>query len=100
MTTICFNSNTGRHSVRYVDEYKRIATELKGVAKVGAMNCNNKENRAYGVNGYPTVKIYHKNSIFDVNRDFESVTEKVREEVLREKAHTVSVQPIFLAILT
>ncbi|KAJ9529268.1 hypothetical protein QJQ45_007949 [Haematococcus lacustris] len=39
-------------------KYKKVATQLKGLVKVGAVNCDEHPGLCKGVKGYPTIKLY------------------------------------------
>ena len=51
------------HCQRLTPEYKKAASALKGVVKLGAVNAD--EHRSlggqYGIQGFPTIKIFGKN---------------------------------------
>jgi len=51
------------HCVRLGPEYKKAASALKGVVKVGAVNADEHQSLGgqYGVKGFPTIKIFGKN---------------------------------------
>merc|ERR1719312_1870308 len=51
------------HCVRLGPEYKKAASALKGVVKVGAVNADEHQSLGgqYGVKGFPTIKIFDKN---------------------------------------
>ena len=51
------------HCVRLGPEYKKAASALKGVVKVGAVNADEHQQLGgqYGVKGFPTIKIFGKN---------------------------------------
>ncbi|TPX72108.1 hypothetical protein SpCBS45565_g00488 [Spizellomyces sp. 'palustris'] len=50
------------HCQKLVPEYKKAAEKLKGLAKVVAVDCDDKQNQPlcsqYGVKGFPTIKIF------------------------------------------
>lgn len=48
------------HCKALVPEYTKAATALKGVVKVGAVNCDDEKSLAgrFGVRGFPTIKIF------------------------------------------
>lgn len=48
------------HCQALVPEYTKAATALKGVVKVGAVNCDDEKSLAgrFGVRGFPTIKIF------------------------------------------
>lgn len=51
------------HCQSLVPEYKKLATALKGVVKVGALNADEHKSLAgqYGVQGFPTIKVFGAN---------------------------------------
>lgn len=51
------------HCQQLVPEYKKLATALKGVAKVGALNADEHKSIGgqFGVKGFPTIKIFGGN---------------------------------------
>jgi protein disulfide-isomerase A6 len=51
------------HCKAFASEYKKAATALKGVVRVGAINCDDEKGLAgrYGIKGFPTVKIFGSN---------------------------------------
>eukprot|EP00959_Pyramimonas_sp_CCMP1952_P354290 7422311-Pyramimonas_sp.AAC.1 len=46
------------HCQKLAPEWTKAATQLKGVAKVGAVNCDDEKDLAqtYGIKGFPTIK--------------------------------------------
>ena len=51
------------HCQRLTPEYKKAASALKGVVKVGAVNADEHQSLGgqYGVKGFPTIKIFGRN---------------------------------------
>jgi protein disulfide-isomerase A6 len=49
------------HCQQLKPEYIRMASKLKGIVNVGAVDCDNKQNGAiaseYGIKGFPTIKV-------------------------------------------
>ena len=43
-------------------QWKKAAKELEGVARLGAVNCDEEDNKGlcseYGVKGFPTIKVF------------------------------------------
>jgi protein disulfide-isomerase A6 len=48
------------HCKNLVPEYKKAATALKGIAKIGAVDATQHQSLAsqFGVRGYPTIKVF------------------------------------------
>ncbi|KAJ9529544.1 hypothetical protein QJQ45_013946 [Haematococcus lacustris] len=46
------------HLQKLAPKYKKVATQLKGLVKVGAVNCDEHPGLCKGVKGYPTIKLY------------------------------------------
>ncbi|KAL6762022.1 molecular chaperone [Haematococcus lacustris] len=46
------------HCQKLSPKYKKVATQLKGLVKVGAVNCDEHPGLCKGVKGYPTIKLY------------------------------------------
>ena len=61
--TYLYNFLRCGHCVRLGPEYKKAASALKGVVKVGAVNADEHQQLGgqYGVKGFPTIKIFGKN---------------------------------------
>ena len=57
---INFHFCIGGHCKNLAPEYKKAAKALKGVVKVGAVDCDESKDLAgkYGVSGFPTIKIF------------------------------------------
>ncbi|KAG9299478.1 hypothetical protein G9A89_009431 [Geosiphon pyriformis] len=57
------------HCQKLVPEYKKVAENLKGLAKVVAIDCDDDSNgalcAAYNVKGYPTIKLFPSQSVPD-----------------------------------
>lgn len=51
------------HCQQFVAEYKKLATALKGLVKVGALNVDKFKSigKQYGVKGFPTIKVFGSN---------------------------------------
>jgi len=51
------------HCKSLVPEYKKAATNLKGLVKFGAVDCDNDKNKGlcsqYGIQGFPTIKVFY-----------------------------------------
>lgn len=76
------------NSVRYEQEYKQLANELKDAVKVGAMDGHTYKTfaQSHGLNGYPTVKIFGTNKSIVINEDFYGPNNDIKEAALAEKA--------------
>ncbi|CAG8835925.1 3756_t:CDS:2, partial [Racocetra persica] len=57
------------HCKNLAPEYIKAAENLKGLVTLGAVDCDNENNRrlcgAYGIQGFPTIKLFPSQSIED-----------------------------------
>ncbi|CAG8608784.1 6076_t:CDS:2 [Ambispora leptoticha] len=57
------------HCKNLAPEYKKVAKNLKGIARVAAVDCDNKMNQAicgyYDIKGFPTIKLFPSQSVPD-----------------------------------
>ena len=83
------------HCQQLVPEYKKAATALKGVVKVGAVNCDDHNSICgqFGVRGFPTIKIFgaSKNTPTDFNgqRNAKGIAEAALAEVKKKVKATL-----------
>lgn len=80
------NEFLGGHCKKLVPEYKKAADVLKGVVKVGAVDCDEHKNvsKMFGVTGFPTIKIFSgkESTVYKGER-----TAKAIAAAALEKAH-------------
>ncbi|CAB3239663.1 unnamed protein product [Arctia plantaginis] len=78
------------HCKNLVPEYKKAATALKGIAKVGAVDANTHKSlgQTYGVSGFPTIKLFNgkKHSPFQGQRTAEKFVDAALQ-LAKEKAY-------------
>ncbi|XP_062554020.1 protein disulfide-isomerase A6 homolog [Armigeres subalbatus] len=74
------------HCRNLVPEYKKAATALKGVIKVGGINCEEEQSLCgqYGVRGYPTIKIFGSNKRTPVDYNGQRTAKDIAESGLAE----------------
>ncbi|XP_055710332.1 protein disulfide-isomerase A6 homolog [Phlebotomus papatasi] len=76
------------HCKNLVPEYQKVATALKGVAKVGAINADEHKSLAgqYGVQGFPTLKLFNGKTPTDYSgqRTADAMAEAVLTEVKKK----------------
>lgn len=74
------------HCRNLVPEYKKAATALKGVIKVGGINCEEEQGLCgqHGVRGYPTIKIFGANKRSPVDYNGQRTAKDIAEAALAE----------------
>ncbi|XP_055642690.1 protein disulfide-isomerase A6 homolog [Toxorhynchites rutilus septentrionalis] len=74
------------HCRNLVPEYKKAATALKGVIKVGGINCEEEQSLCgqHGVRGYPTIKIFGANKRSPVDYNGQRTAKDIAESALAE----------------
>ncbi|XP_055614434.1 protein disulfide-isomerase A6 homolog [Uranotaenia lowii] len=74
------------HCRNLVPEYKKAATALKGVIKVGGVNCEEEQSicSQYGVRGYPTIKIFGASKRSPVDYNGQRTAKDIAESALAE----------------
>nr|XP_040221956.2 protein disulfide-isomerase A6 homolog [Anopheles coluzzii] len=74
------------HCRNLVPEYKKAATALKGVIKVGGVNCEEEQGLCgqHGVRGYPTIKIFGANKRSPVDYNGQRTAKDIAEAALAE----------------
>ncbi|KXJ79087.1 hypothetical protein RP20_CCG002466 [Aedes albopictus] len=74
------------HCRNLVPEYKKAATALKGVIKVGGINCEEEQSLCgqHGVRGYPTIKIFGANKRSPVDYNGQRTAKDIAEGALAE----------------
>uniref|UniRef100_A0A182T7F7 Protein disulfide-isomerase A6 homolog n=1 Tax=Anopheles maculatus TaxID=74869 RepID=A0A182T7F7_9DIPT len=74
------------HCRNLVPEYKKAATALKGVIKVGGINCEEEQGLCgqYGVRGYPTIKIFGANKRSPTDYNGQRTAKDIAEAALAE----------------
>ncbi|XP_055549459.1 protein disulfide-isomerase A6 homolog [Wyeomyia smithii] len=74
------------HCRNLVPEYKKAATALKGVIKVGGVNCEEEQGLCgqHGVRGYPTIKIFGANKRSPVDYTGQRTAKDIAEGALAE----------------
>uniref|UniRef100_A0A182N5Z6 Protein disulfide-isomerase A6 homolog n=1 Tax=Anopheles dirus TaxID=7168 RepID=A0A182N5Z6_9DIPT len=74
------------HCRSLVPEYKKAATALKGVIKVGGINCEEEQGLCgqHGVRGYPTIKIFGANKRSPVDYNGQRTAKDIAEAALAE----------------
>lgn len=80
------------HCQQLVPEYSKLATALKGVAKVGAVNAD--EHRSiggqYGVKGFPTIKIFGANKKSPTDYNNQRTAQAIADAALAEAKKKVT----------
>lgn len=80
------------HCQQLVPEYSKLATALKGVAKVGAVNAD--EHRSlggqYGVKGFPTIKIFGANKKSPIDYNNQRTAQAIADAALAEAKKKVT----------
>jgi protein disulfide-isomerase A6 len=79
------------HCKTLVPEYKKLATALKGVAKVGAvdMTVHDSVGKPYGVKGFPTIKIFGSDKKKPSDYEGDRTASKMAAAALRELKEVV-----------
>lgn len=74
------------HCQQLAPEYKKVATALKGVVKVGGVNCDEQKSVCgqYGVRGFPTIKIFGGNKRSPVDYNGQRAAKEIAESALAE----------------
>ncbi|XP_058448049.1 protein disulfide-isomerase A6 homolog [Malaya genurostris] len=74
------------HCRNLVPEYKKAATALKGIIKVGGINCEEERGLCgqHGVQGYPTIKIFGANKRSPVDYNGQRTAKDIAEAALAE----------------
>ncbi|KFB40746.1 hypothetical protein ZHAS_00008173 [Anopheles sinensis] len=74
------------HCRNLVPEYRKAATALKGVIKVGGINCEEEQSLCgqHGVRGYPTLKIFGANKRSPVDYNGQRTAKDIAEAALAE----------------
>ncbi|GAB0100129.1 Protein disulfide-isomerase A6 homolog [Sergentomyia squamirostris] len=74
------------HCKSLVPEYQKLATALKGVIKVGAVNADEDKSLAgeYGVRGFPTIKIFGANKKSPTDYNGQRTADAIAEAALTE----------------
>lgn len=71
ITIVNYNTEWCGYSKQFQPNWNKFASMVDGKIKVVDMKCDNKDNeekcKAAGINGYPTVKLYVDNKVFDYN---------------------------------
>eukprot|EP00976_Prorocentrum_cordatum_P100914 1192416-Prorocentrum_minimum.AAC.2 len=73
------------HCQKLAPEWTKAATQLKGVAKVGAVNCDDEKDLAqtYGIKGFPTIKVFADGEVknYEEGRDADAIVAYVKKQV-------------------
>ncbi|KAL9692475.1 hypothetical protein quinque_015782 [Culex quinquefasciatus] len=74
------------HCQQLAPEYKKAASALKGVVKVGGVNCDEQKSVCgqYGVRGFPTIKIFGGNKRSPVDYNGQRAAKEIAESALAE----------------
>ncbi|XP_058825857.1 protein disulfide-isomerase A6 homolog [Topomyia yanbarensis] len=74
------------HCRNLVPEYKKAASALKGIIKVGGINCEEEQGLCgqHGVQGYPTIKIFGANKRSPVDYKGQRTAKDIAEGALAE----------------
>uniref|UniRef100_A0A2P2HXV2 protein disulfide-isomerase n=2 Tax=Hirondellea gigas TaxID=1518452 RepID=A0A2P2HXV2_9CRUS len=82
------------HCKSLAPEYKKAATALKGVVKVGAVDCDEHKSLGapYGVKGFPTLKIFGANKNKPDNLDGQRTAQGIVEAALKAATEKVNMQ--------
>uniref|UniRef100_A0A7S0RA54 protein disulfide-isomerase n=1 Tax=Pyramimonas obovata TaxID=1411642 RepID=A0A7S0RA54_9CHLO len=82
------------HCQKLAPEWIKAAKELKGVAKVGAVNCDDEQELAqkYGIKGFPTIKVFAEGEVknYEEGRDAEAIVSYVKKQVGQGDGPTMS----------
>lgn len=77
-STLCC-ACVGGHCKSLAPEYKKVAKALKGVVKVGSVDCDEHKDLAgkFGVSGFPTIKIFSgkDNTVYQGERTAKAIAE-------------------------
>jgi len=84
------------HCKQLAPEYEKLAENLKGIVKIGAINADEAENRdlagMYGIKGFPTIKIFA-----DKKKPIDYQGQRVASNIAQEALNYL---PSFVATLT
>lgn len=80
------------HCQQLVPEYTKVATALKGIVKVGAVNADEHKSIGgqYGVQGFPTIKIFGANKRAPIDYNQQRTAQAIADAALAEAKKKVS----------